>query len=64
MSGLFQQEIVEIAVDQCGNSQERKVVLIDKNNDCFLSAVKTYGSSRRILKIGIMLALFVPTDAL
>uniref|UniRef100_A0A0M3IE26 WD_REPEATS_REGION domain-containing protein n=1 Tax=Ascaris lumbricoides TaxID=6252 RepID=A0A0M3IE26_ASCLU len=47
-------EIVEVAVDQCGMANERKVAFIDKSFDCFICLVKTYGISQRIAKLGAM----------
>lgn len=49
---FFQQEIIEIAIDQCGPSNERKLAFIDKNNDVFLSSVKSFGPGQRIVKLG------------
>uniref|UniRef100_A0A914ZMI5 Intraflagellar transport protein 80 homolog n=1 Tax=Parascaris univalens TaxID=6257 RepID=A0A914ZMI5_PARUN len=47
-------EIVEVAIDQCGMANERKVAFIDKSFDCFICLVKTYGVSQRIAKLGAM----------
>uniref|UniRef100_A0A1I7VWG2 WD_REPEATS_REGION domain-containing protein n=1 Tax=Loa loa TaxID=7209 RepID=A0A1I7VWG2_LOALO len=47
-------DIIEIAIDQCGSASERKLAFIDKCLDCFLAVVKTYGAFQKIAKIGVM----------
>lgn len=48
----FQNDIIEIAIDQCGSANDRKLAFIDKCLDCFLVAIKTYGVYQKIAKIG------------
>uniref|UniRef100_A0A3B4WUP8 Intraflagellar transport 80 homolog (Chlamydomonas) n=1 Tax=Seriola lalandi dorsalis TaxID=1841481 RepID=A0A3B4WUP8_SERLL len=47
-------EVVEIALDQCGPSTERKIALIDKNRDLYLTSVRHLGREPKISKIGSM----------
>nr|XP_057935123.1 intraflagellar transport protein 80 homolog isoform X3 [Doryrhamphus excisus] len=48
-------EVVEIALDQCGPSTERKIALIDKNRDLYLTSVRYLGREPKICKIGSMI---------
>lgn len=45
-------EVVEVALDQCGPSTERKIALIDKNRDLYLTSVRHLGREPKISKIG------------
>lgn len=45
-------EVVEIALDQCGPFTERKIALIDKNRDLYLTSVRHLGREPKICKIG------------
>ncbi|XP_041850740.1 intraflagellar transport protein 80 homolog [Melanotaenia boesemani] len=47
-------EVMEMALDQCGPSIERKVALIDKNRDLYLTSVHHLGREPKICKIGSM----------
>ncbi|KAM4743150.1 intraflagellar transport protein 80 homolog isoform 2-T2 [Anableps anableps] len=47
-------EVLEIALDQCGPSTERKIALIDKNRDLYLTSVRHLGREPKICKIGSM----------
>uniref|UniRef100_A0A673BIA5 Uncharacterized protein n=1 Tax=Sphaeramia orbicularis TaxID=375764 RepID=A0A673BIA5_9TELE len=47
-------EVVEIALDQRGLSNERKIALIDKNRDLYLTSVRYPGREPKICKIGSM----------
>ncbi|NXU15940.1 IFT80 protein, partial [Pardalotus punctatus] len=47
-------EIVEIALDQKGHTNERKIAFIDKNRDLFITSVKRFGKEQKIVKIGTM----------
>lgn len=49
---MLQNDIIEIAIDQCGPANDRKLAFIDKCLDCFLVVVKTYGTFQKIAKIG------------
>ncbi|XP_077396712.1 intraflagellar transport protein 80 homolog isoform X2 [Festucalex cinctus] len=48
-------EVVEVALDQCGPSTERKIALIDKNRDLYLTSVRYLGREPKICKIGSMI---------
>ncbi|XP_076002159.1 intraflagellar transport protein 80 homolog [Genypterus blacodes] len=56
-------EVVEIALDQCGPSTERKIALIDKNRDLYLTSVRHLGREPKICKIGNMLHSVAWNDA-
>ncbi|GAA6073088.1 intraflagellar transport protein 80 homolog, partial [Tachysurus ichikawai] len=43
-----------IALDQCGASNDRKIALIDKNNDLYLTSVRRLGREQSMHKIGSM----------
>uniref|UniRef100_A0A8C5DF42 Intraflagellar transport 80 homolog (Chlamydomonas) n=1 Tax=Gouania willdenowi TaxID=441366 RepID=A0A8C5DF42_GOUWI len=45
-------EVVEIALDQSGPSNDRKIALIDKNRDLYLTSVRHIGREPKICKIG------------
>ncbi|KAM8954240.1 intraflagellar transport protein 80 homolog [Pelodytes ibericus] len=47
-------EIVEIALDQGGPTNERKIAFVDKNRDLFISPVRKFGKEQRAIKIGSM----------
>ncbi|XP_060929168.1 intraflagellar transport protein 80 homolog [Limanda limanda] len=47
-------EVVEIALNQCGPSAERKIAFIDKNRDLYLTSVRHLGREPKICKIGSM----------
>ncbi|TMS07418.1 Intraflagellar transport protein 80-like protein [Larimichthys crocea] len=47
-------EVVEVALDQCGPSTERKIALIDKNRDLYLTSARHLGREPKICKIGSM----------
>ncbi|XP_030430828.1 intraflagellar transport protein 80 homolog isoform X3 [Gopherus evgoodei] len=47
-------EITEIALDQKGLTNERKIVFIDKNRDLYITSVKRFGKEQKIIKIGTM----------
>lgn len=49
---LLQTEIVEIALDQKGLTNERKIAFIDKNRDLYITSVKRFGKEQKIIKIG------------
>ncbi|KAK2847315.1 hypothetical protein Q5P01_010314 [Channa striata] len=55
-------EVVEIALDQCGPSTERKIALIDKNRDLYLTSVRHLGREPKICKIGSMVRSIVWND--
>lgn len=44
--------MVEVALDQCGPSTERKIALIDKNRDLYLTSARHLGREPKICKIG------------
>ncbi|XP_077344190.1 intraflagellar transport protein 80 homolog isoform X1 [Lithobates pipiens] len=47
-------EIVEIALDQGGQANERKIAFIDKNRDLYISPVRKFGKEQISIKIGSM----------
>lgn len=47
-------EIVEIALDQGGQLNDRKIAFIDKNRDLYISPVRKFGKEQISIKIGSM----------
>ncbi|XP_018409467.1 PREDICTED: intraflagellar transport protein 80 homolog [Nanorana parkeri] len=47
-------EVMEIALDQGGLANERKIVFIDKNHDLYISPVRKFGKEQKSIKIGSM----------
>ncbi|XP_067322127.1 intraflagellar transport protein 80 homolog isoform X2 [Anolis sagrei] len=47
-------EIIEIALDQKGHTNERKIAFIDKNRDLYITSVKRFGKEQKVIKIGTM----------
>ena len=45
-------EVLEIALDQCGSATERKLAMVDKNRDLFLTSVRIFGAERKSTKMG------------
>ena len=50
-------EVMEIALDQFGSPNDRRLALIDKNRDLFLAGVRLYGSQRKFVKLATMVRL-------
>ncbi|XP_048361821.1 intraflagellar transport protein 80 homolog isoform X2 [Sphaerodactylus townsendi] len=47
-------EILEIALDQKGLTNERKIAFVDKNRDLYITSVKRFGKEQKVIKIGTM----------
>ncbi|KAH0624120.1 hypothetical protein JD844_007514 [Phrynosoma platyrhinos] len=47
-------EFMEIALDQKGHTNERKIAFIDKNRDLYITSVKRFGKEQKVIKIGTM----------
>ncbi len=43
---------MEIALDQCGTANERRLAIVDKNRDLYLTQVRVYGAARKTIKLG------------
>lgn len=43
---------MEIALDQCGPATERRLAIIDKNRDLYLTSVRVFGTERKSNKLG------------
>ncbi|MCJ8744856.1 hypothetical protein PDJAM_G00123440 [Pangasius djambal] len=56
-------EVMEIALDQCGASKDRKIALIDKNNDLYLTSVRRLGREQSMHKIGSMVHTMAWNDS-
>ena len=46
-------EVMEIALDTQGSPSERRLAIIDKNRDLYLTQVRVYGSARKTVKLGM-----------
>ncbi|KAK2150951.1 hypothetical protein LSH36_381g02111 [Paralvinella palmiformis] len=55
-------EIMEIALDQCGLPSERRMTIVDRNRDLYLTQVRVYGNNRKSLKLGTMIQSLVWND--
>ncbi|KAH3805331.1 hypothetical protein DPMN_133631 [Dreissena polymorpha] len=47
-----QLEVSEVALDQCGTAGERRLAIIDKNRDLYLTSVRVFGTDRKTVKLG------------
>nr|XP_046245222.1 intraflagellar transport protein 80 homolog isoform X2 [Scatophagus argus] len=56
-------EVLEVALDQCGPSTDRKIALIDKNRDLYLTTLCHLGRESKISKIGSMVHSIAWNDA-
>ncbi|XP_064159238.1 intraflagellar transport protein 80 homolog [Anguilla rostrata] len=56
-------EVVEIALDQCGAASDRKIALIDKNRDLYLTSVRRLGREDKTNKIGTMVHTMAWNDS-
>ncbi|XP_034024184.1 intraflagellar transport protein 80 homolog [Thalassophryne amazonica] len=56
-------EVIEIALDQCGSLSERKIALIDKNRDLYITFVQQLRRDPKICKIGSMVHSMAWNDA-
>ena len=59
----FQLEISELALDQAGTANERKLAFVDKNRDLYITNVRVIGNNRKINKLGTNIHNFVWNDA-
>ncbi|XP_048121196.1 intraflagellar transport protein 80 homolog [Alosa alosa] len=56
-------EVMEIALDQCGPANDRRIALIDKNRDLYLSSVRRLAREHTIVKIGTMVKTIAWNDS-
>ncbi|XP_018588159.2 intraflagellar transport protein 80 homolog isoform X1 [Scleropages formosus] len=56
-------EVMEIALDQCGVAADRKIALIDKNRDLYLTSVRRFSREPIISKIGTMVHTMAWNDS-
>ena len=56
---------MEIALDQCGPATERRLALVDKNRDLYITSVRVFGGDRKSYKLGETCAiLYISTPGL
>ncbi|XP_071838228.1 intraflagellar transport protein 80 homolog [Apostichopus japonicus] len=48
-------EVIEVHLDHCGPPAERRLALIDKNRDLYLSTVRNFGKPAKVVKLGTMI---------
>ncbi|XP_005092728.1 intraflagellar transport protein 80 homolog [Aplysia californica] len=48
-------EVMDIGLDQCGITAERRITLVDKNRDLFLTSVRIFGAERKVIKLANMI---------
>ena len=46
-------EVMEIALDKTGSAVERRLAIVDKNRDLYLTQVRVYGAARKTVKLGL-----------
>ncbi|XP_056613594.1 intraflagellar transport protein 80 homolog isoform X1 [Triplophysa dalaica] len=51
---IHKMEVMFMALDQCGSPHDRRMALMDKNRDLYLTSVRTLGRAQGICKIGSM----------
>ncbi|XP_074657644.1 intraflagellar transport protein 80 homolog [Tubulanus polymorphus] len=56
-------EVMDIALDQCGPPHERRLAVIDKNRDLYLTSVRIFGSARKTVKLGTMIMSLAWNDS-
>ena len=49
---MLQMEVSEIALDKTGSPTERRLAIIDKNRDLYLTQCRIYGAARKTVKLG------------
>ncbi|XP_067102166.1 intraflagellar transport protein 80 homolog [Osmerus mordax] len=59
---MHKMEVVEISLDQCGSSGERKIALIDKNRDLYLTPVRRLARGQGPTQIGTMVVTLAWND--
>uniref|UniRef100_A0A2C9JF99 Uncharacterized protein n=1 Tax=Biomphalaria glabrata TaxID=6526 RepID=A0A2C9JF99_BIOGL len=55
-------EVMDIGLDQCGVTSERRISLVDKNRDLFITSVRVFGAERKIIKLATMIQAHVWND--
>ncbi|XP_035384263.1 intraflagellar transport protein 80 homolog isoform X2 [Electrophorus electricus] len=60
---VHKMEVMEVALDQCGPSSERKIALIDKNRDLYVLAVRRLGRDQTLHKLGTMVHTMAWNDS-
>ena len=48
-----------MALDQSGPSNERRLAIVDKNRDLYLTTVRVFGTGFKFLKLGNVLYFFL-----
>ena len=48
----LQLEVMEIALSQCGSTNDRQLAIIDKNRDLYLTPIKHIGPAEKLVKLG------------
>ncbi|XP_067950090.1 intraflagellar transport protein 80 homolog isoform X2 [Watersipora subatra] len=56
-------DILQVVLDQAGPAHERKLAIIDKNRNLYLTSTRTFGSEPNIQKLGAMVLSAVCHDS-
>lgn len=48
-------EVMEIALDKAGSATERRLAIVDRNRDLYLTQVRVFGTARKTVKLGTMI---------
>lgn len=49
---LMQTEVMEICLDKTGSATERRLAIVDRNRDLYLTQVRVFGTARKTVKLG------------
>jgi hypothetical protein len=52
-------DVMEVALDKTGSAVERRLAIVDKNRDLYLTQVRVYGAARKTVKLGLLFEFFV-----
>lgn len=56
-------EVVEVALDQMGPSNERRLAFVDKNRHLYLTTVRVFGTGCKFFKLGAMIQSLAWNDS-
>ncbi|XP_072035269.1 intraflagellar transport protein 80 homolog [Amphiura filiformis] len=56
-------DVLEVSLDCCGPASERRLALVDKNRDLYLTNVRTFGKPPKIVKLGNMVTSLAWNDS-
>ena len=57
-------EVMEVALDKSGSAVERRMAIVDKNRDLYLTQVRVYGAARKTVKLSACCCTYTLAQAL